>query len=77
MRERSPDKPITAKRIERALNRLAEVMVKLGSEGQICLPIYERLESELASYRAQEQKMLEVRVRAKRSKGRSSSDWRH
>ncbi|MBY5666627.1 hypothetical protein [Rhizobium leguminosarum] len=27
------DKPITAKRIERALDRLAEIMVRLGDEG--------------------------------------------
>ncbi|MGR9169625.1 hypothetical protein [Rhizobium sp. KDH_Rht_773_N] len=62
------DKPITAKRIERAMNRLAEIMVKLGPEGENCLPIYERLERELTGYRAREQKMMEVSERAKQSK---------
>lgn len=36
------DKPITAERIERALNRLAEIIVQLGDEGRKCLPIYKR-----------------------------------
>ncbi|MGO7673876.1 hypothetical protein ACC817_28585 [Rhizobium ruizarguesonis] len=60
--------PITAKRIERALNRLAEIMARFGKEGDQLLPIYERLERELADYRAREQKMAEIRERAKRSK---------
>ncbi|XAZ24038.1 hypothetical protein LVY75_12485 [Sinorhizobium sp. B11] len=62
------DKPITAKRIEHALDRLAEVTVRLGAEGYKCIPIYERLERELADHRAREQKMLEIRERARKSK---------
>lgn len=68
MRERSSEKPITAGRIERALNRLSEIMVQLGPEGDICMPIYERLESELTVYRAREQKSAEVHERARNSK---------
>jgi hypothetical protein len=62
------DKPVTAKRIERALNGCAEIMVRLGKEGEQLIPIYERLERELTDYRAREQKMLEIRERAKKSK---------
>lgn len=66
------DKPITAKRIERALNRMAEIIVTLGKEGEQLLPGYERLERELADYQAREQKMNEVRERAKKSKAARS-----
>lgn len=62
------NEPISTKRIERALNRLSEIMVKLGAEGEKCLPIYERLERELAEYRVRERKMKEVRERARKSK---------
>ncbi|WP_168259452.1 hypothetical protein [Rhizobium laguerreae] len=62
------DEPISAKRIEWALDRLAEIMVRLCEEGQKCLPIYKRLEAELATYRAQERDMVAVGERAKRLK---------
>lgn len=65
-------KPVTAERIERSLDRLAEIMVKVGDEAFKVVPIYERLKMELAAYRAREQKMVEVRERAKRSKARST-----
>lgn len=64
----APQPKLTAERIERALNRLAEIMIKLGSQGERCLPIYERLETELATWRAREHKMVEARERVKRSK---------
>lgn len=62
------DKPVTAKRIERSLNGCAEIMARLGKEGEQLIPVYERLERELAAYRAREQKMLEIRERARKSK---------
>lgn len=57
---------ITVERIERALDKLAEVMLAIPN-GDRCLPIYERLETELAAYRAKEDKMAAVRERAHRS----------
>ncbi len=61
---------VTAERIERALDRLAEIMVQFGDEGRQCLPIYRRLKEELAAYRSMEDDMSEIRERAKRSKDR-------
>lgn len=57
---------ITAERIERALDKLAHFMVRLGAEGPRLLPIYERLEAELASRQDLDNKMAEVRERARR-----------
>ena len=66
-------KPITAERIEAALDRLAEIMIDLGPEGAACLPIYERLERELELAKSVENKMASVMERARRSKsGRAS-----
>ncbi|EJJ27322.1 hypothetical protein [Rhizobium sp. CF142] len=62
------EKPITAKRIERALNRLSEIIVTLGEEGERAILIYERLETELAARRAREQRIAEISERAKRAK---------
>lgn len=68
MPSRKPkDDIITADRVERALNGLAVIMVKLGKDGPKCLPIYESLERDLATMRAVEQKTAEVRERAKRA----------
>lgn len=66
-------KPVTIERIERALDRLAEIMIDLGEDGPKCLPIYERLETELATLRDSDDKMAAVRERAKRSKDRTSA----
>ena len=60
--------PITRERIERAMDALAQWMVRLGPDGVKCLPIYERLERELEALSSTESKMAEIFARAKRSK---------
>lgn len=60
--------PITRDRIERAMDALAQWMVRLGPDGVKCLPIYERLELELETLSSTESKMAEIFARAKRSK---------
>lgn len=61
---------ITTERIERALDRLAEIMVELGERGAHYLPIYERLEREIAERKALENKMAAVHDRVKQLKDR-------
>ncbi|CCF19075.1 protein of unknown function [Pseudorhizobium banfieldiae] len=62
---------ITPERIERALDRVAEIIVDL-KDGQKCLPIYERLEAELKAMRAAENTMASVMQRVRGSKGRKA-----
>lgn len=66
-------KPITVDRIERALDRLAQLMVDVGADGVRCLPIYERLESELHALKDRDGKMAAVLARVKQSKGRTAA----
>lgn len=66
-------KPITPERIENALDRLAELMVKLGEKGTLCLPIYERLESELEAIKTRDTQMAAVLARFKQSKDRRAA----
>lgn len=66
-------KPITPERIENALDRLAELMVKLGEKGLLCLPIHERLESELEAIKTRDTQMAAVLARFKQSKDRRAA----
>lgn len=65
--------PVTAERIERAMDRLAEVIVSLGGAGSRVLPIYQRLEEELATLRRADSSMDSVLDRLRRSKGRKAA----
>lgn len=66
-------KPITIDRIERCLDRLAQIMVASGAEGRVYLPIYERLESELESMRDADGKMSRIYARVRQSKDRRAT----
>lgn len=46
--------PITSARVERALDNLAWVMSKSGSDAHLAAPLYKRLETELVRLRDQE-----------------------
>lgn len=65
-------KPITVDRIEKCLDRLAQIMVASGAEGRAYLPIYERLESELEAMRDTDVKMSRIYARVRRSKDRTA-----
>ncbi|MFS8120877.1 hypothetical protein QD336_00485 [Rhizobium sp. BR 250] len=65
---------MTAERIDRALDKLAEIIVFLGDDGVNVLPIYERLEKELAALKSSVSRMDEIRARAARSKLRQHKD---
>ncbi len=67
-RANKSDEPETAARIERALDKLAEIIVLLGDDGVNVVPIYERLEKELAALKSSGSRMDEIRARAARSK---------
>lgn len=69
-----PGAPLTVERVERALDKLAEIIVFLGDDGVNVLPIYERLETELEPMKRFEAKMDEIRARAARSKLRQHKD---
>ena len=62
------DEPLTVQRVERALDKLAETIVFLGDDGQKLLPLYDRLEKELAALKSSDSRMDEIRARAARSK---------
>lgn len=71
----SADSPVTAKRIERALDRLAEIIVQKGDEGWKWVSIYKKLDEELMRLKALEDDMKIIRERARRSKAKRSRLW--
>jgi hypothetical protein len=62
-----------AVQIEAALDRLALVMERAGKRGDVYLPIYERLEEELAVVQAKDARMQRARSRLKQSSGRTGT----
>lgn len=62
----------TAENIERGLNDLAQIILAWGEEGAVFLPIYRRLEEELAALRVPDLLMDAVRDRAARSQAQTA-----
>lgn len=58
--------PITVATLEWCLDRLAYAMHRAPMGGEVYLPIYERLESDLAAAKAKEDMMERARARAAR-----------
>jgi hypothetical protein len=58
--------PITVAKLEWCLDRLAYAMHRAPQGGEVYLPIFERLESELAAAKAKEAMLERARVRAAR-----------
>ena len=66
-------RPITAERIERALDRVAKIIVMRGDQGEAWLPLYEYLERALRDHIAKEERMAALRERVTRSMGRTEA----
>ncbi len=73
-RAAKPDEPLTVERVERALDKLAEIIVFLGNDGQKMLPLYDHVEKELERMKQHNAKMDDIRARAARSKLRQHKD---
>ncbi|KRQ03495.1 hypothetical protein AOQ71_32865 [Bradyrhizobium manausense] len=58
--------PITVATLEWCLDRLAYAMHRAPQGGEVYLPIFERLESDLAALRAKEAMLERARARAAR-----------
>ena len=64
--------PITPERIERAMDRVAEIIVARGDSGRQLLPLYDRLEKMLLTCQAEDEKLAAVRQRFQRSQDRTA-----
>lgn len=64
---------VTIERIERALDRLAEIIVDFGEDGKKLLPIYRRLEEEAEALRADQSLLDQVRRRLSQSEHRRAA----
>lgn len=61
---------LTAMRLEQALDSLAALIADYGDRGRELLPIFQRLEKELADMRAEDALMASVHARLTQSSGR-------
>lgn len=66
-------RPMTAQRLERALDRVAEIIVARGHHGEAWLPLYDHLERALRDHQAKEDRLATVRQRVIRSQGRTAA----
>lgn len=64
-----PGAPVTAERIESALDGLAGIIADAGDGGRVYLPIFARLERELVEMREGDAAMAAVLARAARARG--------
>lgn len=62
-------RPVTAERIERALNRVAEIIVARGEQGEALLPLYDHLERALQYLQKRDERLAAVRERVSRLQG--------
>lgn len=65
----APGDAVTPERIEKALDGLAKMMVDAGAAGRASLPLFQRLERELADMREADAAMAAVYARAQRARG--------
>lgn len=69
----SKPRPVTPQRIERALDRVAEMIVASGEKGTDLLPLYDYLEKSLQDCNAKGDRLAAVHQRFERSRGRTAS----
>ncbi|MFK4824811.1 hypothetical protein ACI0FM_08485 [Paenochrobactrum sp. BZR 588] len=74
MRKIKP-RPVTLERIDRAMDRLAQIILDHGQEGLQYLVIYERLEQEREIVLEQEGQLNKLRERLKQSKARMAAEF--
>lgn len=65
-------RPVTAERIERVLDRVAEIIVSRGDKGEAWLPLYDHLERALQDYQARKERIAIVHERVKRLQDRTA-----
>ncbi|MGX5799657.1 hypothetical protein ACWGS9_00220 [Bradyrhizobium sp. Arg314] len=65
-------RPVTAERIERVLDRVAEIIVARGDKGEALLPLYDHLERALQDYQARKERIATVHERVKRLQDRTA-----
>lgn len=70
---RSRKKPMTAARVERAIDTLASVMASAGSDATLLIPIWKRLQTELERLKDEEAIIAEARERLRQSKDRMAT----
>lgn len=66
-------KPVTAERVERALDTLAWIISKAGPDAHMGAPLWRRLEAELERLRGEEEIIAAAQARLKRSKDRTAA----
>jgi hypothetical protein len=65
--------PITAERVERALDTLAWIISKAGADAHMGAPLWRRLETDLERLREEEAIIAAAQARLKRSKDRTEA----
>ena len=65
-RRRGRSVAITVAVLEKCLDRMVLLIAESGDKGAVYLPIYERLEAELETLKAREDRMARIRVRIRR-----------
>mgnify|MGYP001335339979 CR=1 FL=1 len=66
-------KPVTLARVERALDRLAVIMVDDPAIAEELVPLFDLLEEEAARLRAESDSLQRARERARRSRDRTAT----
>jgi hypothetical protein len=57
---------VTVDVLEKCLDRIALLITESGDKGAVYLPIYDRLEAELAALKAKDDRMARIRERVRR-----------
>lgn len=67
---KKPNVEVSVEVLENCLDRVALAIDRAGKRGAVYLPIYERIEAELDTLRANEERMERARQRLKQLRGR-------
>ena len=67
---KKPSVEVSVEVLEKCLDRVALAIDRAGKRGAVYLPIYERIEAELDTLRAKEERMERARQRLKQLRGR-------